>query len=112
MARIGFVRSKYRKHRVGAAWVKGNTIVIGSNSQKTHPTSKMYNTHWEWEHAEMAVIRAIQDFDGGHLFIYREKADGSLAIAQPCSACIQLIKAMNIKRITYTIIDGFFSKRV
>lgn len=63
------------------------------------------------KHAETAallpLIKDDIDLSKASIYVYREHKDKSLAIAKPCSSCQKLIKQCGIKRIYYTIENGY-----
>ena len=63
------------------------------------------------KHAEVdALLPLIQngvDLSGASVFVYREHKNGALACAKPCPSCEKLIKQCGVKRIYYTIENGY-----
>lgn len=100
----------------------GTILARGSNTNKTHPIQDKYNVYRfpkqssrylpPKAHAELAAISKLKyldiDWSKVHVYVYREYADGSLAMARPCAACIAAIKnEFHIKHIHYTSPDGY-----
>jgi deoxycytidylate deaminase len=113
-----FYGDKTSKH-VGCVIVyKNKVIAVGWNTSKEHPLQKEYNRERDFNvdscknslHAEMyALIRcnyADVEWSRASIFIYRELADGSMAMAKPCKACTKAIKDRGIKTIFYTTENG------
>ncbi len=99
-------RNSTYRHRLGAVIVKKNRILsVGFNKpEKTHPRSgNLFRT----THAELdAILRCPEEsLKGSTIFVVREAASG-LAMAKPCQFCLELIKAVGIKRVVYSTDDG------
>ena len=62
-------------------------------------------------HAETSAIipllKTRGDYSRATLYTYRQHADGTLAMARPCSRCMELIKELGITKIKYTTDDGY-----
>lgn len=95
------------KRHVVAAYIEGPKIIIHSNDIKTSPVAKAYGSRWERLHAEHCVLRGVDDASSGKLYIYRERKDGTLAMARPCQFCIPFLKDKHIKKICYSTNGGF-----
>lgn len=104
--------------KVGSVLVKGHKI-IGSGYNSNSRTDKLQADLDKAEFGMDAVgklhseadclipfIKRHIDISGSTLYIYREKADGSLGICRPCNRCMRLIKMAGIKKICYTTNDG------
>lgn len=98
--------SKHSDYRikVGCVILKGNRIIsIGFNKLK-------YNKVWcnperKTLHAEASAIKTSgkNKLKNGIAYIYREKHDGSIGLARPCSDCMKKLKDFGIKTIYYSI---------
>lgn len=66
-------------------------------------------------HAEtMALLPLIRngvDLSKVSIYIYRQHKDGSLACAKPCARCEKLIKKLGIKRVYFTVENGFAEEK-
>lgn len=106
---------------------KGTILAKGCNSDKTHPMQEQYNRYRfkkkEGEkylpakcHAEVAALAKIKyldiDFSAAHIFVYREFKDGHKAIARPCPACMNALRAQGIRKIHYTTADGYAFEKI
>lgn len=94
--------SKLSDHRykLGAVVVtNGKPIAVGHNQTKTNPCAK-----WVGLHAEEQAIKACgkANLSGSSIYVYRQKKNGSLAIARPCEHCMQILKDSGVKWIYYT----------
>ncbi len=110
---------QHRIVHIGAVIVKKNRIIsVGKNSKKTHPIQKYYDRYLSYYndvkfqhhiHAEIsAIVNANEDLAGCTLYIYRVDATGKyLKNCRPCDACYALIRKTGIKRIVYTINNGY-----
>ena len=66
-------------------------------------------------HAETAallpLIRDGIDLSKGSIFVYREHRDGAIACARPCARCERLIRQCGIKKIYFTVENGFAEEK-
>lgn len=90
----------------GAVLVKkGKVISVGFNKVKTHPKSPH---PFNQIHAEVdAIFNSRTNLKGTELYIYRETKDGLPAMSKPCAHCQKLINSVGIKRIYYSIPNGY-----
>lgn len=104
-------KSTHRQFHLGSVIVKKNKVIsIGFNQAKTHPKS----THrYNQIHAELdAIISAERkELRNCDIYIYREQADGRLAISKPCSYCESAILKAGIRRVFYTD-DGQYKQLI
>lgn len=110
------------QHQIGCVLVDKHRIISsGSNSNtKCHPIQanldkKMFKCECAGKlHAEVATIIPLlkynPDLNRAILYTYRQHKDGTLAMARPCTRCMQFIKSVGIKRIRYTTNDGYASE--
>lgn len=92
--------SPHRKYKIGAVLViNGKPISVGHNQSKTHPQALYTGLH-----AEIQALKASgkSKLKGSIVFVYRNRKDGSLAIARPCKNCMKELKEFGVKRIFYT----------
>jgi deoxycytidylate deaminase len=109
--------SNYGRVKIGSAIVKKNRVIaVGCNEKKTHPIQKKYDNYLDYNsdklkhclHAEIAtIISAKEDLQGSTIYIYRKDRSGNLNMCRPCNACLALIKRVGIKRMVYTIPNGY-----
>jgi deoxycytidylate deaminase len=99
--------STHHKFKLGCVITKKNQVVgVGFNELKTHPFSKHpYNQL----HAEInAILNSDKrELKGSDLYIYREQADGNLALSKPCQYCKLVLDSVGIKNIFYTNGTGY-----
>lgn len=66
-------------------------------------------------HAEttalLPLIRNDVDLSNAAIFVYREHKDGSAACARPCARCEKLIKQCKIKKIYFSVENGFAEEK-
>jgi len=110
---------QHRIVHIGAVIVKKNRIIsVGKNSKKTHPIQKYYDRYLSYYndvkfqhhiHAEIsAIVNSNEDLYGCTMYIYRcDATEKWLKCCRPCNACYTLIKKVGIKRIVYTINNGY-----
>lgn len=94
--------------RVGAVLLDKNRIITAkSNSYKTHPVLAQYS-NWPFQHAESACIisHGLDNCDGLDLLVTRVNKKGSLTMAKPCDACLNLISDVSLRNIYYTNWEG------
>lgn len=107
LAKRASIHSDHHSHKIGAVIVRKNKIVsFGFNKLKTHNKS---NTPYKAVHAEFSSILSAgrMDLSGCEIYVYRERKDGSLGSSKPCIFCEQLIKNVNLKKVHYTIDNGY-----
>lgn len=98
---------EHKQHKVGCVIAKGNKVLSwGYNRDKTHSKSPHA---WAYIHAEFDAIRRLnpEELRGASIYIYRQKKDGSPALAKPCESCYNLIKDLGIREICFTVENGF-----
>lgn len=103
--------------RTGCVLVcKNRVISVGWNTDKEHPSQKKYNAQRGFctdesknsMHAEIyALVRCHGmdiDWSRASIFVYRRYANGSLALAKPCNACMKALlgKGIRAEKIYYT----------
>lgn len=94
---------------MGAVIAKGNKFISGGwNVSKTHPKSNSYRKHI---HAEFsAILRSKESLEGCDIYVYREKKDWSMGLAEPCKFCVEMLKSKGIKTVYFTTNEGYRSK--
>lgn len=111
LARAAALMSTHPKHQVGAVIVNKKPISIGANLYKTHPIfANMVDGKYSI-HAEVKAILSCprSKLIGSEMWVYREKADGTPAIAKPCKNCQKVLIEAGVKKVYYTTDDGFDS---
>lgn len=93
------------KTPMGAAIFRHNKLVaLGCNIQKTHTKfPHLYSIHAEIK----AILSAQTDIRGCDIYVYRELRDGTIALAKPCETCLQTIIEAGIRRVYYTVQNGY-----
>lgn len=111
--------SDYPIHQIGCVVVKGHRIVSSGHNHKhkCNPLQAKLDTEKYGVacpgklHAEimalLPLIRDKVDLKGASIYIYRQHKNGTLAMARPCSICEKVIKELGIKKIFYTIENGY-----
>lgn len=112
MARTGFMRSN-EKIKVGAAYVEGGLIVIGSNHRKSSPILLKYGYPFvDSIHAETMALARVDNCKHGVVYVYRETRNGGLAMSRPCEACMRLLHDRGVRRMIYTVAGSWQEEKV
>lgn len=116
--------SDFERIHIGCVVVYKNRIISsGFNSNKTSPLQKRYNSRRfsiDTPHKIHAEIKALSpilkmhDVDWAHLkiYLYRQRADGTLGMSRPCASCMTMLKDYGIKHIYYTTDDGYAEENI
>lgn len=91
-------------YKMGAVLAYGkHPISTGYNSYKTHPYVARH-CEYPYLHAEMAAILAagLDNCQGSVLACVRLRKDGTYGMARPCANCLNMIRAVKIKKVFYT----------
>ena len=99
--------SDHHQHSIGSVVVKKNKVIsVGYNSLKTHTQSPHA---FKSTHSEFKACWGVDPIDlkGASIYIYRQRRNGSLALARPCSSCYSFLKSVGIKYIYYTDYDTY-----
>jgi hypothetical protein len=112
IARDFYSSRKWERKSMCAVFIKGSTLVANFNSKKTHTISMKHGAPFHRTHAEMAVLKQLRNCDGGYLYVYRERHDGSTANSSPCKACRSYIRSRKIKAICYMTNDGYAWEKI
>lgn len=85
---------------------KNRVVGLGFNiGNKTHPKS---SHPYKSIHSELAALLDAGSLaHGGTAVIARKYKNGQLALAKPCQYCYQLLQQMKIKKIIYTVSNGY-----
>lgn len=103
--------SCHHQHQLSAIILrKGIPLSFGFNQLKTNPKSfhKYKSTHAEFSACMKVKNKSL--LRGATMLIYRENAEGALAMARPCDSCLTMIKLYKFKTIIYSSPDGSFVK--
>jgi deoxycytidylate deaminase len=107
------------RHKLGVVVVNKHRIIsTGFNSDtKCHKVQALldkdrYGCECPGKiHAEtsalLPLIRDNVDLHRATIYIYREHRNGSRALARSCPSCQKLIRQCGIKRMYYTVENGF-----
>ncbi len=96
------------RHQLGAVLVKGNRIIsVGFNKDKT--SVRRSNHPFAAIHSETDCLASALPFEieNATMYIYRELKNGLVANAMPCRWCREALKKAKVKRICYTIENGY-----
>lgn len=120
--------SGYSKVKLGCVVAYHNTVLsVGHNENRSHTVQAKYNIYRYDDsklshyfnasiHAEIQALNKIKyldiDFSKIELYVYRETADGEVALARPCESCMALIREMGIKTIHYTGNKSFITEKL
>jgi len=89
------------RFRIGAIVVKSGRVLGGSaNITKTSPSTppNRFSTH-----AEIAALRVSSETEDSTLYVSRLNSSDQMALARPCSWCMQKILEAGIYRVVYSI---------
>jgi deoxycytidylate deaminase len=115
--------SDHKQYKLGCVVVDRHKIISsGRNSHsRTHSIQAQIDTRRfgctcpGYKHAEVdaliPLIRRGVDLSKASIYVYRQHKDGRLAMAKPCCGCEQLIKECKIKKIYYSIENGFAQEK-
>jgi len=101
-------KSDHDKWRLGSVvWRGGSVLSTGVNRVKNDPSVVEDSKHFHCSiHAEADALRNAGDTRGARLFVARVTRSGNLALAKPCSRCMEAIREHGIKRVYYTDENG------
>jgi len=114
---LNITRLSKHKFQMAALIYQGSTpISVGINQIKTHPRQVNVYTHQQgWSiHAELAAILNAhpESLEGATIYVARKLKNGQNGTARPCPACMQVIRAVGIRRIVYTHYTGYTEEDV
>lgn len=112
LAKRLIANSTHHQHHISAIVVKKNRIIgMGYNLLKTHPSSPHF---YKSQHAEFRAIWGLDpaDLKGADIYVYRQRRDGTPALAKPCTSCLDLIKRSQIKNIYYSDYDSYAMEEI
>lgn len=98
--------------KLGAVIAKGRQVLgVGFNDiEKTHPESPTMGQHI---HAELSAIlnsNNVGELRGASIYIYR--GINRPLMAKPCRHCHALLKRVGIRKMFYTITDGYTKENI
>ena len=113
------ILSDHPQFHLGCVIVEGSRIISsGCNSvtrcsliQRKLDNNQFGGEHRGACHAETAallpLIRQRADLTSCAAYLYRSHKDGSIAMSRPCSRCMSLMRAVGIRRVFFTVEDGY-----
>lgn len=116
LAKLGMRKSPY-KIKVGASLIDKSKYIISWNQKKTCPSVKREHgyKYENMSHAEFNLFSHSNEIIGkvkGTVYVYRELADGSLAMSRPCTSCLSYLKKLGIKKVVYTTYGSFEEEKI
>ena len=94
--------------KMGCVIVQKNKVIsLGfNNREKTHPKCK---TRDHKIHAELHALigESADSLKGAHVYVYREYANGDLAMAKPCEFCHAALVEAGVKMVFFTTYGGY-----
>ena len=115
--------SDWPKEHLGCVITCGSKIISsGYNEKKTSPLQKelhairftedtAHSNHSEVNALKPLIHRKDINFKYCSVYVYREHKNGNLALSRPCKSCMKLIKDLGIKKIYYTIENGYAEEK-
>jgi deoxycytidylate deaminase len=96
--------SSHDKWKIGSVvWRGGSVLGKGYNRYRNNPSVVEHEKYFHCSvHAEVDALRNAGDTDGAKLFVARVTRGGNLALAKPCSRCMETIRDHGIKKVYYT----------
>jgi len=97
--------------QLGSVIVHGNKILgLGFNRNKTSPKS---SHPWHFIHSEIDALKNCSNKPiDATIYVFRQNKHGELAEAKPCKYCLQSLKNYGIKKICYTVANGFKEEKI
>lgn len=94
---------------MGAVIVNKKPVSVGCNLMKTHPKYANGKETTLSIHAEVKAVLSCprRQLTGAEIWVYREDRKGNLALAKPCENCLAVLEEVGIKRVYFTIQDGY-----
>lgn len=98
------MRSVFKQHRLGAVIVKGGRVLsTGFNSRRPSRLLSRPTLHAEASAVlKLLKQRRLSDLSGADLYVTRFTAGGRVGMARPCPSCMDLIRAVGIRRVYYS----------
>lgn len=105
--------SDHPQHKLGAVILQKNKVIaVGRNYiHKTHPITHDHDvTKFKTQHAEVTCILQIKNkdiLDKATIVVFRQNKKGEFSIARPCVMCRSILKSFGVKKMIYTINNGW-----
>jgi len=105
------------KQRLGAVAIDSRGHIISSatnNYNKTHPLQRYFSELAGFSedkcylHAELATLLKARTKQVDILYVARIMKNNHTGLAKPCNACMEAIKAYEVRKVVYTISDNEF----
>jgi deoxycytidylate deaminase len=104
-------RKSEHQHRIGCCIFNKNTILSKGYNIALMNRKKLLPKFRRWPnsiHAEVnAILSAKTDLNGADIFIIRINKSEELLLARPCIHCMSYLEYVGIKKIIYSIKNGF-----
>lgn len=105
------------RFRLGAVVVdkRKNVLGVGFNQmERTHPKARFSNEKYPFLHAELSALLGLkhEETQGGSVYVFRQKKDGTMGNAKPCPGCMQALKDMGIRRVYFSDENGYKEEEV
>ena len=92
------------KIKMGASLIsKAGRIILAHNKIKTSPKTLEWYRFANQSHAEFNLFARMTPPISGIVSVYRQFANGEIAMARPCNSCISMLLYYGIRVIIYTI---------
>lgn len=102
------------KHRIISSGA--NSITRCSPIQRSIDYKRFGGEHRGVVHAEtcamLPLIKQGYDMSGCDVYVSRRHKNGSLAMSRPCSGCMSLLTACGVRRVFYTVENGYASEKI
>ena len=111
--------SDHPQHKHGCVVVKGHRIIssgynscIRQHRVQAELDMERFGVNCPGKlHSEtsalLPLIKNDIDLSKASIYIYREHKNGALANSKPCPSCERLIRQFGIKRVYYTVENGY-----
>lgn len=96
--------STHHQFQVGAVIVNKKPVSVGANLAKTHPIFANEENGVYSIHAEVKAVLSCprSKLRGAEIWVYREKADGTVGMSKPCKNCLAVLAESGIKKVYYS----------
>jgi deoxycytidylate deaminase len=91
---------------VAAILVRGSrALAHGVNNNKSHPRQQLVNNIHRCSHAELLTVVGLDEVitNGSTVYVSRRLKSGLVGLSKPCRACEELLRAVGVKRVVYSI---------
>jgi len=111
LAKNAAIKSSHPYFKIGAVVCNKKPIAFGWNQfEKSHPGVEPWGVgrrHRLCAERHACIGLSDRDLAGSTFYICRITPGGKIAISKPCPSCIMFLKEKNIKRVYFTIDDGY-----